>query len=201
MPPRRKTSVLTPHHRQYLMGCLDPANEADYRRQILDGLHLSVFDFYLILREFGIDDIRKAFQEREKQARAATVLDESEDLEPEILQKFGTALPSLFGLPYIQLYEDERKADNQPLGWRMEMEIELGIQRALNRLGKSVENVDVEIEIDLGDSLEDLAHGDLADLDHSTLSQLNQSGHISDDEFAEAWVEIKRRRQNGESGP
>ena len=195
MPPKRKTSVLTDSLRKYLFGQKETGRESEDRRRIRDGIYMSVFDYHLILNELSIDDIRKALSEPEKEIDDDSVT-EMKDLEPDVLQKFGTALPSLFGLPYIKVYDDERKAENQPLGWKMELYVEQGIRRALNRMGESVTSVNVDIDIQLGESLEDIADSDLTELDHDTLSQLRKGGYISDDQFAETWVAIKERNQS-----
>ena len=155
---------------------------------------MSVFDYHLILNELPIDDIRTALSAPEKEIDDDEVTDIDPD--PDVLNKFGTALPSLFGLPYIKLFAEEQKAENQPLGWRMEPYIERGIKRALNRMGKSVATVDVDIEIQLGEPLEEIATRDLSKLDRSELSQLRKGGYISDDQFAEAWVAIKERNES-----
>jgi hypothetical protein len=176
---------------------MEPSNESEYRERIRDGLYMSIFDYYLLLNELPIDDIRRALSEPKPEADDADVTD-IEDLEPDVLRKFGTALPSLFGLPYIKLFPEEQQAENQPLGWRMESYVERGIMRALNRMGKGYTEVNVDIEIQLGESLEDLADGDLTELDRATLSQLRKGGYISDDQFAEAWVAIKEKNQSGE---
>ena len=195
MAPKRRSSVLTDKHRKYLLGRMEPSNESEYRGRIRDGVYMSVFDYHLLLNELPIDDIRRALSAPEPEIDDDDVTD-LEDSEPDVLHKFGTALPSLFGLPYIKLFPEEQQAENQPLGWRMESYVERGIMRALNRMGESYTNVNVEIEIELGESLEDLADRDLAELDHATLSQLREGGHISDDQFAEAWVAIKDRNQS-----
>ena len=195
MAPDRKSSVLTNSLRKYLLGGKQASNESEYRSRIRDGVYMSVLDYHLILNELPIDDIRKSLSERENVIDDDRVL-EFKDPEPDVLQKFGTALPSLFGLPYIKVYADERKAENQPLGWKMELYVERGIRRALNRMGESVTSVDVDIDIQLGEPLEDIADSDLTELDHDTLSQLRKGGYISDDQFAETWVAIKERNQS-----
>lgn len=197
MAPKRRTSILTDNHRKYLLDQMEPSNESEYRGRIRDGLYMSVFDYHLLLNELPIDDIRRALSEPESEIEDADVTD-FEDLEPDVLRKFGTALPSLFGLSYIKLFPEEQQAENEPLGWRMENYIEHGIMRALNRMGESYTKVNVDIEIQLGESLEDLADENLTELDHATLSQLRKGGHISDDQFAEAWVAIKQGNQSEE---
>jgi len=195
MAPSRKSSVLTNNLRKYLLGKKEPSNKSEARSSIRDGLYMSIFDYYLILNELPIEDIRTALSEPEKEIDDADVTD-FEDLDPDVLNKFGTALPSLFGLPYIKLFSEEKKAENQPLGWRMELYVAQGIKRALNRMGESVRSVDVDIDIQLGKPLKEIANSDLSELDHSTLSQLRKSGYISDDQFAEAWVAIKERNES-----
>ena len=194
MAPSRKSSVLTNNLRKYLLGEKEPSNKSEARSRIRDGLYMSVFDYHLILNELPIDDIRTALSAPEKEIDDDEVTDIDPD--PDVLNKFGTALPSLFGLPYIKLFAEEQKAENQPLGWRMEPYIENGIKRALNRMGKSVATVDVDIEIQLGEPLEEIATRDLSKLDRSELSQLRKGGYISDDQFAEAWVAIKERNES-----
>lgn len=194
MAPSRKSSVLTNNLRKYLLGKKEPTHESEARSRIRDGLYMSVFDYHLILNELPIDDIRTALSAPEKEIDDDEVTDIDPD--PDVLNKFGTALPSLFGLPYIKLFAEEQKLENQPLGWRMEPYIEGGIKRALNRMGKSVATVDVDIEIQLGEPLEEIATRDLSKLDRSELSQLRKGGYISDDQFAEAWVAIKERNES-----
>lgn len=197
MAPKRRSSVLTDKHRKYLFDQMSPSNESEYRGRIRDGVYMSVFDYYLLLNKLSINDIRRALSEPEPEIDDTDVTDWA-DSQPDILQEFGTALPSLFGLPYIKLFPEEKQTENQPLGWKMEKNVEIGIKRALNRMGESYTEVNVDIDIQLGESLEHLADGDLTELDHETLSQLRKGGHISDDQFAEAWVSIKQNHQSGE---
>jgi hypothetical protein len=159
---------------------------------------MSIFDYHLILNEMDLEDVREGLQERENKISDEDVR-EIEDAEPKVLQELRTALPSLFGVPYLQIYTEEKPAvDNNEdlgLGWQMESYVQHGIERALNRMGEGFRNVNVSIEIDLGDPLEEVASKDLTELDHHTLRQLRRVGHISNDEFAEAWVEIKEQRE------
>lgn len=194
MAPSRKSSVLTNSLRKYLLGEKEPSNKSEARSRIRDGLYMSIFDYYVILNRLSIDDIRAALSEPEKEITDIEVTDPED--QKEVIQKFGTALPSLFGLPYIKIFSDEKKAENQPLGWQMEWYVEEGIKRALNRMGESVTSVDVDIDIQLGGPLEEIANSDLSELDHETLSQLRKGGYISDDQFAKAWVAVKERNES-----
>lgn len=176
-------SVLTGKQRQYLRGEHDPANESHFRTRIRERLQASVYDYDLILGSFRVEDIRDAFEAPEGTIDNGDTLD---DPAPE-LKPFSTAMPSLFAVPYIDIYDGERSSQGQPLGWQFEIYLEQGIKRALNRLGMSYEAVDVDVSVEVGDSLDDLAEGDLRDLDSTTLSELHQWGVISAEEFVEAW--------------
>lgn len=195
MAPSRKSSVLTNSLRKYLLGEKEPSNKSEARSRIRDGLYMSVFDYHLMLNEMPIDEIRAALSEPEKEITDIEVTD-PEDQRPDLIQKFGKALPSVFGLIFIKLFSDAKGVENQPIGWEMELYIEHGIRRALNRMGESVTSVNVDIDIQLGESLEDIADSDLTELDHDTLSQLRKGGYISDEQFAETWVAIKERNQS-----
>jgi hypothetical protein len=156
---------------------------------------MSVFDYDLILRKFDVERIRDAFVEPEKSTEHPDVTD-IDDLKPNIYLPFGTARPSLISVLYISLIKKERQGDGLSLGWLLEKDVEIGIERALTKLGEHYHDVNVEVTIDLGEPLEDLADSDLHDLDNTTIDQLFKAGLIGDSELGKARVRKSQKESS-----
>lgn len=180
-------SVLTPAQRRYLArenGGAEypngeepsPAAKRAMRTRIRERLQTALLDFSHILEYADPDDISESF----------TPLDEFK--EETVIDRVGSAVPGVIGVLYLGGLETEMKGVEvgQNEGWHFEGTVEAGIERALNRVGVSVRNVSVNIDIDRGEDLDDLAEGDLSELSPRELRQLLLAEKITSEELGQA---------------
>ncbi|WP_049904112.1 hypothetical protein [Halococcus agarilyticus] len=165
-------SVLTPNQRERIAeGSLDPSVAADRAMlaRIRKRIQVGIFDLGALSRGLQQKEIQKAFK----------------DPDDRVYQPIGSTIPDALALFYLAGWEQET-APNTSEGWYFEGRIEGAIERALNARGITAEDVTVNIDVERGDPIDDLARGELRDLPSPVLSQLFANGAISHEEFTEA---------------
>lgn len=172
----RPAALLTKAQREYLRGerpDYSPSTEREVRQRIRERIGASVDDISLLVERLDLEELKKA------------IGDES--------HQWGD-------LVALVVLADEVLPDTKPRGAEgdpfPELSIENGIGAALRRLGQSWETIDVTIE--RGGPLDDLAQKDLAELSESELEQLRLAHKITRDEYTDEL--IRRREESMSSG-
>lgn len=175
----RPSSLMTDRQRKFLRGESELSQSGDRaaRRRIRERLQAALFDVSLIHSRLPLDDIDKAFEEPDDPELGSSL-------------PLTNTIPDLIALLYIAFRNSETSdSDSTHDGWFMEHNVETGIEHALNRLGVSWEVIDVDITIERGEPLDELADQELSSLSRDELKQLLIAGEIDSDEFAEAITE------------
>ncbi|WP_423744771.1 hypothetical protein V5735_01630 (plasmid) [Haladaptatus sp. SPP-AMP-3] len=180
MPDDLQNSILTQRMRDYLQGEGYDDHDAERmtRKRIRERLRASIFDIQLIASELPLHDLDKAFTEPEER-----------EIEPGFQLPLANSVSALPMLLYLIHREAEMNPNTPNKGWRTELEVESGIEKALVRLGESYEAVDVNITIEGGVPLKELAESELASLSTDMLKQLLAADEITSEEFAEATIQ------------
>ncbi|GGN27021.1 hypothetical protein [Halarchaeum nitratireducens] len=177
MSEDRPAALLTNAQRAYLRGEKDyrPSVERDVKKRIRNRLHAGVLDLSLAFQQLSLEEID-------------TALSESPDFDKGDTLEVPPAFFDVIGLIYLV---DRRQELNGPHeGWFMETKVETGIERAFGKIGVSYSMIDVEIDIERGQDLENLAEEEtLADLPINTLKQMLFADVIDEEEFAKATLE------------
>lgn len=170
----RPAALLTKAQREYLRGerpDYSSSTEREVKQRIRERIGSSVDDISLLVERLDLEELKKA------------IGGES--------HKWGD-------LVALVVLADEVLSDTEPRGAEgdpfPELSIENGIGAALRRLGQSWETIDVTIE--RGGPLDDLAQKDLTELSESELDQLRMAHKITREEYAD---EVIRRREKSMS--
>ena len=187
-------AVLTPAQRRFLVresGAADypegeePSRAAKraMRARIRERLNAAVLDLDHILHHASLNDITDA-------------LGGTDDSNKAITDQLGRARTGAIGLLDLADLEAENAADvrGNKEGMFFESAVAAGISRALNRAGVSLQNISVDIEIERGEDLDELAEGDFSELSPNDIRQLYYANKISFDTFVEAY---EAARENG----
>lgn len=171
-------SILTPAQREYFLGERHP-NEGSKRallQRVRKRVQASFFDVALLVHSLPSSEIEKIRP------------GEGEKVPP---------VKALAGLLYYMQPEDGLLLEEVTLGpepdpprdrraaWA-ENDIKRGIEQAIARREGADADVDVSITVDRGESLEELAEGDLTQLPRDVLDKLLYSGVIDGERYAEA---------------
>lgn len=160
------TSILTNGQRDYLEGDTEPSQERTVKTRIRQRLRSSLADISLILDELGIEEIETTFDDGAAHASDLVAL---AVLAKEFSPEYGTGVSG-------------QEPPEEP-----ESTIVAGVRRAYEELGVSLETVEVVIEE--GRPLDELAGEELAALSDDELGQLFQSGRITRKQMSDALLE------------
>ena len=172
------SSLLTPTQRAFLRGEREnttDSNKRAIRRRIRNRLKAGVIDSNLIVNELNVEDI-------------GTALAEPKVAQSQVYQPVGSSIKSLASLMYLHSRRYEVEPEEV-----MEREIEYGITDALGRLGINTRQVSVDIEVETGEDLSDLADGDLSEVSDETLENLVQNQEITIRQFVD---EFSKRQED-----
>lgn len=190
----RPAAMLTSRQRGVITGEADigPRGKRSSRARIRARLRAGFADCHLILQNMGVDDIKTALEQREPPTPGSG---EEAALENGMASAIG--LIHLAGLDRITRPPSKETGTRKPFTDTrfVEARATKGIRLALNRLGMSVETVDVNIDITVGEEfagLDDLDAAELAEYSESTLLQARQEGAIERGQFMDAMDEKGR---------
>lgn len=176
------SALLTPNQRRMLRGEADltKRGERSARSRIRERLRASIFDMQLIVSALDIDDIDDA-------------LTEPDEYEPELGSSppLLGALPPLATIVYLASTRDGDEENIPPFLHHVGEGMKIGV----NRRGKTVEDCEIEGELQVGEPLDERARGDLSELPEHVLKQLLMADEITSDEYSEAW---KAKQEVGE---
>jgi hypothetical protein len=187
----RGSAALTPAQREYLRGESDIENnssrERAIRARLRERLRYSILDLALVQNSIEPDDLEGAFEDPEL----------TEDNYQNIIHIFNQAA-SVFALMFDGLSRNSKYAhattSDTEVDERMiemfESYVSDGLEKMYNKRGLNVEGIDVAIEVDLGDSLTELAEHDLSTLSRDELDQLLYAGEITFDEYTNALEQV-----------
>lgn len=174
--PDRNRGILTRNDREWIVNRPEDLNESTKRQKhqrIRDRLHQSIIDATILLEHMDYSDLQQAFEPRGEREVGARV-------------HFLEAIDHMLGLIYLGYLDDNGEATHEDQeGGYFEHSARSGIEQALNRIGYSVESLDVSIEVERGARFEEIVD-ELADQSHDTLFQLYQAGEISGNELTAA---------------
>ena len=171
-PDEWPASIMTPEQRKRITeDGLDPSDAADRAMlaRLRKRIQAAVLDLGTLSRALTQPEIQKAFK----------------DPDDRVYAPIGSTVPDALALFYLAGWEQET-ASNTSEGWYFEGKVEAAIERALNARGITAEDVTVDIDVERGDPIDDLARGELKNLPKAVLSQLFANGAISHEEFIEA---------------
>lgn len=169
------SALLTPSQRDLLKGEPDISarGERAARSRIRDRLRASILDLQLIVSALPLDDIDDALTEP----------DEYEP-EPGSAPPLANSLPALAAILYLATTQEGEEEDLLVFVDSAAR----GVETAVNRRGKTVEDHEVDWHLEVGDSLEEQARGDLSELPEHVLKQLLVAEEITSDQYTEAWT-------------
>lgn len=187
-------SILTPSQRKLLStddADMNSSTARSAKARIRQRLRAGMIDFDLVLRELDPSQIQRAFELRKPPTEEGS--DEEIVLENGMASAIGMVY--LAGLNRRTDVPDQDRPPELTYTRFIEKRAEKGLRVALNKLGRSVENIDVSIDIDLGEGFDELAGLEppaLAKYSETTLLQARLDGVISQDEFMAAMDEKER---------
>lgn len=169
----RPAALLTEAQRLFYLTDEDrkPATERSMRRRIRERVRAGVIDFSILLEHMDPDDIERAFSVG--------------DLEPGKPIPILNGINSAFGLFYLGVTPKGEEENLDPYI----QHVGAGIREGVARRGKSINELEVRGEIEVGASLEEVAQGDLSEVPLRTLKQLLFAEEITETEFSEAVIE------------
>lgn len=189
----RQASLLTPDQREFLAGEKDLTDDAERmaRRRIRERVASGLQDFNFLNESLKFDRSDSLTE------------DDIIQIYDEIIMPFDSnVVPDALGfllMPVIGGHPDVPASAQLPVdSTDPERLIMRSVYIALNSVGLEVEDVDVNIEIEAGDDLSDLAGEDLVDLSRRTLSQLRMAGEISYEEYRAVMDEKDREGSDDE---
>lgn len=180
------TSILTNGQRDYLNGDNEPTQERTVKARIRQRLRTALWDISLLLDEFGTDEIKKTFDDKTVFASDLVAL-------AILAEEFSADV----GMGKLE-YDPERGHKLADGPDEPETTIVGGVRRAYEKLGVSLETVEVIIE--QGRPLDELAGEELAELSDDELGQLFQSGRITRKQMSDALHEKDVRRHQDDAG-
>lgn len=205
-------ALLSPKQRAYLKGEWGGGSGADTdrarakRARALDGrirtrVRWGMYDFILLLGQLAADQRARIFNEKasrnDERGLVGTV-----PIVNTIIDALG-----FFFLVLADLDDDSTATSSHEFDNKYDAAAEKfgellaeGITRAFTRVGESVENVEVAINIDRGESLSDLADQPLTEHSERVLTQLLEAEKITPAEYGEVMQERVRDRRGYRDG-
>lgn len=176
VPDFGMSALLTENQRKYLTGESDieakSAQERAIRARIRNRLYQSVLDLGLLQQHLEHRDSAKAFEDPSGTLISATIHDN---------------IDSALGL-LLEGAIENRGGDIESVGQTEEI-LEDVLEEALTIVylsrGQSVDQVRVSLDVDLGESLDEIAQEDLEQLRPEELRQLAITGRISFEKYEE----------------
>ncbi|WP_436931967.1 hypothetical protein [Halosimplex halobium] len=174
VPDFGMSALLTENQRKYLTGESDieakSAQERAIRARIRNRLYQSVLDLGLLQQHLEHRDLAKAFEDPNGTLISATIHDN---------------IDSALGILLEGVIEN-RGEDIESVGQTEEI-LEDVLEEALTIMylsrGQSVDQVHVSLDVDLGESLDEMAQEDLEQLRPEELRQLAITGRISFEKY------------------
>jgi len=165
-------SLLTKKQREYLTGQTDikpkSADERSIRSRIRSRLKHLVGDMSRVANQAEVRDIDQAFEDED-------IVNLWESSFALLLQRW---------VKYESSFRSNEYAPDRSLTDSLEDLIETGIVKAYQRRGEIVEGVSVDIDIEFGNTADEIEYNELSELSPKELTVLYESGQISLDE---AW--------------
>lgn len=176
VPDFGMSALLTENQRKYLTGESDieakSAQERAIRARIRNRLYQSVLDLGLLQKHLEHRDLAKAFEDPSGTLISATIHDN---------------INSALGL-LLEGAIENRDGDIESVGQTEEI-LEDVLEEALTIMylsrGQSVDQAHVSLDVDLGESLDEMAQEDLEQLRPEELRQLAITGRISFEKYEE----------------
>jgi hypothetical protein len=185
MSDERETALLTPAQRKYLRGNSDiekkSSHERAVRARIRNRVRNSVFDLALLHNTIEDRDLKKAFTDDNSGKTLGDWLHVLNHVSDSLALVFdGTALTSKYD------YTATGEPPSDEILAMLSDFIEPALESVYVKRGENVKQVDVDIDIEFGDSLSNISNEKLTSLSEETLHQLVQSGEISREQWIKA---------------
>lgn len=184
-------ALLTPSQRAYLTGDSEVEPESNNARavesRIRTRLRWGMYDFILLLGHLSPEERAKVFAEKGGNENEEGLLG-TNPIRNTIIDALGFFYLATSDLDGFWAQRDRWREMNKhdAAAEKFAAFIQAGITRAFTIEGENVENVDVNINIEPGESLSDLADGSLDELPENTLHQMLDAEEITPREYGEA---------------